>query len=122
MIMVGLVITVVGLGDKGFQSIELKLVGPITVMCGGILASVRILMCTVPYTECGKRVRGWWVRDGGERSDMLQVPGRVARPGETGAKFENREVELIYENCNLGREGGYRQIIKPIRLVSNSFS
>ena len=89
-------------------------------MCGGILASVRILMCTVPYTQCGKNVRRWCVRDDGERSDQLQVPGIVPRPGEAGAKFEKREVELSYENRKLDREDGYRQIIKPIRLVSNS--
>ena len=40
MIAVGLVITVVGLGDKGFHTLELKLVGPIIVVCGGVLTCV----------------------------------------------------------------------------------
>ena len=37
---VGLVVTVVGLGDKGFQTIELKVVGP-SVIFLGILVSKR---------------------------------------------------------------------------------
>ena len=44
LIMVGLVITIVGLGDKGFHSLELRLIGPIIVGCGVVVASVRILV------------------------------------------------------------------------------
>ena len=48
MVTVGLVITLVGVGDKGFKTFELKMVGPGLVGCGGFLAVLRILFCTVP--------------------------------------------------------------------------
>jgi hypothetical protein len=48
MVAVGLVITFVGLGDKGFKSIELQLVGPSLVGCGLIFALLQILYCTLP--------------------------------------------------------------------------
>ena len=43
---IGLVTTFVGLGDKGFKTSELKLVGPCLAGCGIVLAAVRVLLCT----------------------------------------------------------------------------
>lgn len=48
MISIGLVITFVGLGDKGFRTLELKLIGPSLVGCGLFFALLRVLFCTVP--------------------------------------------------------------------------
>ena len=48
MICIGLVITFVGLGDKGFRTLELKLIGPSLVGCGLFFALLRVLFCTVP--------------------------------------------------------------------------
>ena len=48
MMAVGLVITFVGLGDKGFKTLELKLIGPSLVGCGMFFALLRILYCTMP--------------------------------------------------------------------------
>lgn len=48
MISVGLVITFVGLGEKGFKTLELKLIGPSLVGCGVFFALLRVLFCTVP--------------------------------------------------------------------------
>ena len=48
MICLGLVITMVGLGDKGFRTLELKLVGPSFVGCGVFFTLLRILLCTMP--------------------------------------------------------------------------
>ena len=48
MICIGLVITFVGLGDKGFKTLELKLIGPSLVGCGVFFALLRILFCTLP--------------------------------------------------------------------------
>ena len=56
MMAVGLVITFVGLGDKGFKTLELKLIGPSLVGCGMFFALLRILYCTVP--ACGKTCCG----------------------------------------------------------------
>ena len=67
MIFVGLVITVVGLGDKGFQTLELKVVGPSIVLCGILLACLRIFICMVPYWCCD-RGRG----DRGKGDKLIQ--------------------------------------------------
>ena len=134
MIAVGLVITVVGLGDKGFHSLELKLVGPVIVVCGGVLACVRILMCTLPHTQCVKRWCVCWVGEGGDKEKLIQAENQgegpaMQRPDTAVVMFEHREVEHRYENCDrtcFVREceervvGGYRQIIKPVRLVHNN--
>ena len=48
MISVGLVITFVGLGEKGFKTLELKLIGPSLVGCGVFFALLRVLFCTLP--------------------------------------------------------------------------
>jgi len=48
MVAMGLVITFVGLGDKGFRTLELKLIGPSLVGCGMFFALLRILFCTLP--------------------------------------------------------------------------
>ena len=56
MMAIGLVITVVGLGDKGFKTIELKLVGPSLLGCGLFFALLQVLYCTLP--ACGKTCGG----------------------------------------------------------------
>ena len=48
MISIGLIMTFVGLGDAGFRTLELKLIGPSLVGCGGFFAILRVLFCTVP--------------------------------------------------------------------------
>ena len=53
MVCIGLVITFVGIGDKGFQTLELKLIGPSLVGCGAFFALLRILFCTVPACFSG---------------------------------------------------------------------
>ena len=53
MISVGLVITFVGLGEKGFKTLELKLIGPSLVGCGVFFALLRVLFCTVPTCARG---------------------------------------------------------------------
>ena len=40
---VGLIITFVGLGERGFRTLELKLIGPSMVGCGVVLALSRII-------------------------------------------------------------------------------
>ena len=53
MVCIGLIITFVGIGDKGFQTLELKLIGPSLVGCGVFFALLRILFCTVPACCAG---------------------------------------------------------------------
>ena len=45
---IGLVTTCIGLGERGFKTSELKLVGPCLAGCGIVLAALRVIMCTFP--------------------------------------------------------------------------
>ena len=47
MVAVGLVITFVGLGEKGFRTLELKLMGPSLVGGGVVVTLLSILFCTL---------------------------------------------------------------------------
>ena len=47
LVAIGLIITFVGLGEKGFRTVELKLVGPVLVGGGVVLVFVRIMLCIV---------------------------------------------------------------------------
>ena len=57
MVAVGLVNTVVGLGDKGFKTFELKIVGPSIIVCGAVLAGARIVVCVWPEIRRRRRRR-----------------------------------------------------------------
>ena len=48
-----------GLGDRGFRSAELRLLGPGTVLLGAGLTLVRILLCLVSSSACLARLRSW---------------------------------------------------------------
>ena len=49
---VGLIITFVGLGERGFRTLELKLIGPSMVGCGVVLALSRIIyLAFIPASE-----------------------------------------------------------------------
>jgi hypothetical protein len=56
----GLVISSVGLGEKGFTAVELQMVGPGLVGCGLVLAGLRLVFLIV--TSCATD---------GEESDTL---------------------------------------------------
>ena len=85
MIMVGSVITVVGLGDKGFHSLELSLMGPIIVGCGLVMASVRILVCILPGMQMGKMWGGWGKVAEGDKEKLIdggdRLKPRTVNPG-----------------------------------------
>ena len=53
MVGLGLVITFIALGEKGFRSLGLKLIGPSLVGCGVVFALLRILLGTIA-PSCGK--------------------------------------------------------------------
>ena len=52
LIAIGLVITTVGAGDKGFKTFELRVVGPSIVTCGFVFVVIRVLICTVTPDNC----------------------------------------------------------------------
>ncbi|CAL4104814.1 unnamed protein product, partial [Meganyctiphanes norvegica] len=51
LISIGLIITFVGMGDRGFKTSELKLIGPSLIGCGVLFSILRILFCSFP--NCG---------------------------------------------------------------------
>ena len=56
LVAVGLVISCVGLGEKGFLTVELQVVGPGLVVGGVGLAIARVLCCTIQYQQIHQRV------------------------------------------------------------------
>ena len=48
---VGLVVTVVGLGDKGFQTLELKVVGPSVIGLGILVSKAIYVSCILTQTD-----------------------------------------------------------------------
>lgn len=53
-IAIGSVIFFVGTGDKGFKTLELRLIGPTLIACGLLCCLIRVLLCACP----SKCVRG----------------------------------------------------------------
>ena len=114
MLMVGLVITGVGLGEKGFKSIELKLVGPIIVGFGCLVCLVSVLMCT----SCGGKLThltSCCVK----RKISPQKDPEVKRPVTFGKDFDTMEVELKYGQETSQAMPGSRLILKPLRLINS---
>ncbi|XP_047481195.1 uncharacterized protein LOC125033590 isoform X4 [Penaeus chinensis] len=56
LIALGLIITFVGLGEHGFKSPELRLIGPSLIGCGFLFALLRLFFCSAPdcCTSCRK--------------------------------------------------------------------
>ncbi|XP_076046667.1 uncharacterized protein LOC143028445 isoform X3 [Oratosquilla oratoria] len=48
LIALGLIITFVGLGERGFKTVELQLIGPSLIGCGVLFALLRVLFCSLP--------------------------------------------------------------------------
>ena len=45
-------LVVAGVGEKGFQTVELKLVGPILLLIGGFLVCSRVIFCFLVFFWC----------------------------------------------------------------------
>ena len=82
MICIGLVITFVGLGDKGFKTLELKLVGPSLVGCGIFFALLRILFCTVP--SCCRSCMNCCKKDKDDNEELMNERQKSAVMGDRG--------------------------------------
>ncbi|KAG5867217.1 hypothetical protein JTB14_020706 [Gonioctena quinquepunctata] len=52
---IGSVIFFVGTGEKGFKTLELRLIGPTLIACGLLCCLIRVLLCAVPSTCFRKR-------------------------------------------------------------------
>ena len=93
MVAIGLVTTFVGLGERGFKTIQLKLVGPSLVGCGLVLAVFRVLLCTVPA----------WTGGAGDMSEVI---------------IEQEESEKLLEFEQLG-DGNINFAVKVNGAVKN---
>ncbi|XP_037094447.1 uncharacterized protein LOC119114351 isoform X2 [Pollicipes pollicipes] len=72
MVAVGLIITFVGLGERGFQTDELKLIGPSLIGSGVLFCLLRIFFCTIGSCSCCRR-------NDDQRSLITPKPSRVRR-------------------------------------------
>lgn len=86
MIAIGLVITFVGIGDKGFRTLELKMVGPSLVVFGAFFAFLRILLCTIP--SCCKPCSSCCKSGEADTKSLIQSsnnkPGSAKQNGRSG--------------------------------------
>lgn len=53
----GLIISFVGTGEKGFKTVQLRFIGPGMIAIGACCCAVRIMLCFCPPTFCFKRRR-----------------------------------------------------------------
>nr|CAH7758610.1 unnamed protein product [Callosobruchus chinensis] len=49
---IGSVIFFVGTGEKGFKTLELRLIGPTLIACGLVCCLIRVLLCAIPSSKC----------------------------------------------------------------------
>jgi len=98
MVCIGLVITFVGIGDKGFQTLELKLIGPSLVGCGVFFALLRILFCTVPAV-CNGCFGGCCRNKNDDKEKLLDVSAtNINNPLNrtmTGVNMVNSRIRTI---------------------------
>jgi hypothetical protein len=106
--MVGLVITVVGLGDKGFHSIELRMMGPIIAGCGVMMASVRILVCILPSMQMGKIWGGWGKGEEGDKVGLINGEGRLTHT--TVSKGRGMVGTPLIRSKNKGCDQKYNEL------------
>ncbi|CAH1953509.1 unnamed protein product [Acanthoscelides obtectus] len=52
---IGSVIFFVGTGEKGFKTLELRLIGPTLIACGLVCCLIRVLLCAIPSSKCCQR-------------------------------------------------------------------
>ncbi|VEN62124.1 unnamed protein product [Callosobruchus maculatus] len=41
-----------GTGEKGFKTLELRLIGPTLIACGLVCCLIRVLLCAIPSSKC----------------------------------------------------------------------
>jgi len=110
----GLVVTVVGSGDKGFQTLELKLVGPSLIVCGVLLAILQIVLCNFPALEklcCDQKDESEQLLPEEDLQESRQMRRKFWRPGRE--RELSRPVESRVQDK---REESVRPIIKSTRV------
>lgn len=60
---IGGVIFFVGTGEKGFKTLELRMIGPTLIVCGILCCIIRVLLCACPST-CLRRKKKTRLKDG----------------------------------------------------------
>ena len=90
---VGLIITFVGLGEKGFKTMQLRMIGPILVLTGMVMAVIRVLSCTLPACYEKKEMvdimqdkANGMIKNGAE-SINNEPKGKVTTNGRLGSRL-----------------------------------
>ena len=95
-----MIITFVGLGEKGFKTVELKLVGPVLVGGGVVLVFVRIMFCIVGTSgdkRCEQNYEFEHLLD--DKQDVFECKNRsrVIRFNGADLKDEVNSINFDYE-------------------------
>ena len=105
LVALGVVTMVVGVGEKGFQTVGLRLLGPGVACCGAILVASKILSCFVRGMARGKNGRPKGQNDKDtesykgekeeERNCQVEVDKRVEDEGENQQHLEVEREGII---------------------------
>ncbi|RXG58945.1 hypothetical protein Avbf_08450 [Armadillidium vulgare] len=55
LVSLGLIMTFVGMGERGFKTEDLKLIGPSLIGSGILFGFLRILFCSIPKNACSRK-------------------------------------------------------------------
>ena len=115
---IGLVMVFVGVGEKGFKTVEMRLVGPGLVVSGLIMAGLRIFFCLV-----GENYGAGQDDMGGEEHEGAKTEQRPNRNGvheyEENKGEENLILNTQSSNFGDGEEASERQLASVGGLKEN---
>ena len=107
---VGLVIMFVGLGDKGFRTLEMKLLGPSLVGGGLFLALLRILFCVAPSSFESRSSTQRLREEDGTQNRLKTVSHSTTKDGATG-------IRPVFGNPKLSNQPATRDpIVIQVKL------
>ena len=125
---IGLIITFVGLGEKGFKTMQLRMIGPILVLTGMVMALIRVLSCTLPacykkkeLVEVVKDKSNGVVRNGSEK-EFKEPKVKVIHNGRLGSRL-SRQVHsrhTVVTERSYKREPRKRPSLEDDDLSSSS--
>ncbi|CAL8109474.1 unnamed protein product [Orchesella dallaii] len=99
LICIGVVITFVGLGEKGFKTIELKMIGPVLCVIGLTSITVKIIHCSFPQ--------------------MFQLPSFLNRKAKLRDSDQSNLMEKGVQNGHFGKNSDGPKVLSPrVKLQS----
>ncbi|XP_018333223.1 uncharacterized protein LOC108742486 isoform X2 [Agrilus planipennis] len=112
---IGFVVFFVGSGDKGFKTLELRLIGPTLIACGLLCCLVRVLLCACPSTCLQQRRKK-------KKRLKNTCPHRKRFPSEQREKLNTEFVPVDPTQSLISKQKKRVSIAPPKSLPSTSTS